>query len=283
MRNKIIILIFLFLAPIGYSYLIEPNALTIEERVFKLDCLEEDISGQKIIQISDLHFTGKTSENRIERIFRAVENLKPAAVFITGDFISEEAGIGPAVKLMGKISDGAPIYAVFGNWDYWALNYNAAKLKKELESSGVKVLLNETVALKLADQVINLIGVRDTYTSGDSKSDLEAAMKEIADNDKNCRLLLAHSPDIAGDAADKNIDLILTGHTHGGQVNIPFITERLIPVRYPSTKGFIGGLYKIEETRMYINRGIGTSVLPLRFLSSPEITFITLSCEMGSL
>lgn len=272
---KIIFTLLILVAAIfSYAYFIEPNSLKIYNQTFKLSCLNGDVPG-KFVQISDLHFTEKTSEKRINQIYDAIRKENPSAVFITGDFISNKNGIAPAKKLAGKISEDYPVYAVFGNWDYWALNYNIDAFKTELENAGAKTLANDAAILEIGDEKIDLLGVNDPYTSGNTIGDLEKAMKKISGGRKNCSMLLAHSPDIVQTANNAEIDLVLVGHTHGGQVYIPFITEKLIP-SHPDGRGFIKGLYKVGETQMYVNSGIGTSVLPLRFLVPPEVTVITL-------
>lgn len=269
---------FALLAPLaaiaGYAYFMEPNTLKTENQTFKLKCLEENVP-EKFVQISDLHFTGQTKEARINKIYETIKEINPAAIFLTGDLISNETGIKPAVELSRKISENFPTYAVFGNWDYWALDYEIGEFKKAIEDSGVKVLINDEVVLDAGKEKIVLLGVKDPYTSGDTKSDLEKAAGKISGDKNNCVVLLAHSPDIIQDAKDAGVDLVLTGHTHGGQVYIPFLSERFMPV-HPSGKGFISGLYEVGGIQVYVNRGIGLSAFPFRIGASPEVTVISL-------
>ncbi len=272
-----VLTILLSAAITGYAFFVEPNTLTIEKRAIKLDCLKSDWP-EKLAQISDLHFNGQTNDEKISRIYKEIKKINPAAVFITGDFISNKEGIEPAAKLARKIAENSKVYAVFGNWDYWALDFEINSLKEKLENSGAKVLINDAVMVKSGGEAINILGVNDPYTSGKSKSDLEKALKKIENSGASCSLLLAHSPEIIKEAAAKNIDLVLAGHTHGGQVYIPGVTEKMIPVR-PEGKGFIKGMYKKEKTWIYVNQGIGTSFLPFRFLVPPEITEIALEAE----
>lgn len=270
-----IVLIIVLAVLIGYAYFIEPNLLKTKKQVFKLDCLGSDISSHKFVQISDLHFTEKTNEARINKIYQAVKKLNPEIVFITGDFVSKEIGIKPATNLVGKLTKDFPVYAVFGNWDYWALNYDINRIENELEKVGAEVAINESFEVQVGDELINIIGVKDPYTSGQSERGLKWVMDNIDKNNKSCKILLAHSPDIIKTASELNIDLVLVGHTHGGQIHIPFITPKLIPVR-PEGKGYIKGLYTVNQTQMYVNRGLGMSIWPFRFMVSPEITLISL-------
>lgn len=259
-----------------YAYFIEPNSLAVKNQEIKLDCLKNDLP-DKFVQISDLHFTDKTKEARINQIYEVIKSQNPAAVFLTGDLVTDETGADKAVQLAGRIVKDYPLYVIFGNWDYWALDYKVGEFKARLEEVGAKVLVNEADEIISGAEKLNVLGVKDPYTSGELKNDIEKAEKNIDKNDKSCRLLLAHSPNIIQEASAKNIDLALVGHTHGGQVYIPFLTKYIIPAKRPAGLGFISGLYKVKNTEMYVNQGIGISVLPFRFLVPPEVTVIRLN------
>ncbi len=259
----------------GYAYFIEPNSLKTEYQTVKLSCLTEDLS-DKFIQISDLHFTDKTKESRIDQISKAIKSQSPAAVFLTGDLVTDETGVEKAAELAEKISKDYPLYIIFGNWDYWAMDYKVEEFKARLETAGAKVLVNDAAVIASGTEKLNILGVKDPYTSGELKNDIEKAEKKLNENDKSCRLLLAHSPNIIKEAVNKNIDLVLVGHTHGGQVYIPFLTKYIVPMKRAAGQGFVKGLYEVDGTQMYVNRGIGLSVLPFRFLVPPEVTVFTL-------
>ncbi len=300
MLKKTIKILFILLMAIaimlGYAYFIEPNSLVIKNETIKLDCLKSDLQ-DKFVQISDLHFTAETKEARISQIYDTTKAQNPAAVFVTGDLITNETGIEKAAELIGKIAADYKTFVIFGNWDYWALDYKVGEFKSELEAVGAKVLVNDAVEIVSGSEKLNIMGVKDPYTSGELKNDIEKAEKNLNKGDKpsdallsqdasegrsktmedtNCRILLAHSPNIIREAADKNIDLVLVGHTHGGQVYIPFLTKYIVPAKRPAGLGFIKGLYKIDNTEMYVNEGIGVSVLPFRFLVPPEVTVMRL-------
>lgn len=271
-------IIFALLAPIaallGYAFFIEPNTLKTEHRAFKLDCLKQDIS-EKFVQISDLHFTGQTKDDRIDQIYDAIKNINPKAIFMTGDYVSEKEGLAAAEKLVRKISENFSVYVVFGNWDYSAFDYNIGELRAAMEKAGAKAMINDAASLDYEGVRLNLLGVKDPYTSGDTKGDLEKAAGKISGDKNDCIVLLAHSPDIIKTAKDDGIDLVLAGHTHGGQVYLPYFTERYMPIS-PEGKGYIEGLYKIDKTQMYVNRGIGLSIFPFRMGVPPELMVFTL-------
>lgn len=278
-RKKKIIFIFIAIIvflTLGYSLFVEPNSLVVENQSIVMECAKNRLGDNKIVQISDLHFTSETSGKRIEQIYGEIHKIDPLAVFITGDLISDENGIEKALNLTGKIAKKYPVYIVLGNWDYWSLDFAVNDFKKKLEDTGAKVLINKADRISIGSEFIDILGVKDPYTSGDIKGDLDKTMDEINKSGDNCMLLLAHSPNVIKEAAESNIDLVLVGHTHGGQVYIPYLTEKFIPARRKSGVGFVEGLYEIDHTKMYVNRGIGTSTLPFRFLLPPEITIITL-------
>lgn len=230
----------------------------------------------KFVQLSDLHFTAETKEARISQIYDAIKSQNPAAVFITGDLISDDTGTENAAELIGKISADYKTYVIFGNWDYWALDYKVGEFQTLLEAVGADVLVNEAAEIVSGSEKLNILGVKDPYTSGDLKNDIEKSEMGLIVGDNNCKILLAHSPNIIREAVSKNIDLVLVGHTHGGQVYIPFLTKYIVPMKRAAGQGFIKGLYVIDRTQMYVNEGIGVSVLPFRFLVPPEITVIRL-------
>lgn len=258
----------------GYSYFIERNALEITRPEIKLNCLSSDIK-ERIALISDLHFNAKTSKIQINKLLKSLKELNPEVVFITGDLIDRKNGISVAGDFAKKITNFAKVYIVLGNWDYFVLKYNINNLKKELESNGAKVLMNESETIKIGDSDFNLIGIKAPYVGQNIKNDLAKSMAGIKNNNL-CKILLTHSPESINEAALKNIDLILAGHTHGGQVYVPFLTRLIIPTKF-AFKKYIKGIYKVGDSTLYVNRGIGTSNLPFRFLNLPELTILSLT------
>lgn len=266
-------LLFLFL---GYSYFVEPNIIQVESPVFDLACLQQNTGDERIVQISDLHFTEKTSERRVEKICTEIEKLQPSSIFITGDLVSKKQGKEAMVEFAKCLSDTAKTYIIFGNWDYDVFGAGTVEFEKELEETGAVVLVDEVAELQLGQEMINLAGIKDIYRTGNPKASLQKVLKQIRDDGEgNCKILLAHTPDIMKEDLVREFDLILAGHTHGGQVYLPFITEEIV-LRIIGGKGFAKGRFKTGETWLYVNRGLGGGTLPLRFLSPPEITVLTL-------
>ncbi len=271
-----IILGFVFLAVVflGYSYFIEPNIIKVENQVFDLACLGQNINNEKIVQISDLHFTDKTTTARVERISKEIAKIQPSFVFITGDLVGNKQGKGPMINLAKQLSLIAKTYIIFGNWDYDVFGAGTIEFKKELEDAGAVVLVDEGSQLQLGQEIINLAGIKEISWTGSPEKSLQKVLGQI-NSQENCKILLAHTPDIMKQDLAKEFDLILAGHTHGGQVYLPFITKEAV-LKIVGGKNFVKGRFKIGESWLYVNRGLGNSIFPLRFLSLPEITVLTL-------
>ena len=261
---------------LGYAYFIEPNRITTEHLDLELGCTSNSDDNFKFVQISDLHFTKETSENKISDIYNKIRINLPSAVFVTGDLISDKSGMEKAAELIEKISSEYPTYIVFGNWDYWALDFDVKDFTMQLEKAGASVLTNKNVRFDVDRNNFYIMGVKDPYTSGENAEDIDKAIKGIDFEANSCKILLAHSPNIIKYAKNRGIDIILVGHTHGGQVFIPFLSDYFIPSKREAGRGYVRGLYSIGDDRMYVNRGIGISVLPFRLMASPEITLVNI-------
>lgn len=259
-----------------YSFFIEPNSIKTTELDVESDCIEGQGDNRIFAQISDLHFTENTEDTKIADLFNSINGQNPSLVFITGDLIASKGGIEKAVSLVRLISSEYPTFIVFGNWDYWSLDFDMKFFTSRLENAGAKVVTNKNEMKEFGGKTFYILGVKDPYTSGENEEDIKRALSGIDPIKKSCKILLAHSPNVIKYAMKKDIDLILVGHTHGGQIYIPYLSEYFIPARREAGKGYVSGLYKIGDDKMYVNRGIGMSVLPLRFLVPPELTIITI-------
>ena len=245
--------IFLFLILFIWAFFIEPNLIISKK--YKIDSL----SNIKIIFVSDFHIS-KYDKKRLIKIVNFINRQNPDLVLSGGDFIKGHDGkitmpIEEQVKILKTIN--APIITVLGNHDCW---YDKKGVTEVLTRNNIQVLSNSNVHFKN----IYIAGVEDLQTG---KPDVETAIKGT----QTPRILLTHSPDIYYEIAD-NIDLILAGHTHGGQIRLPFLPAPVVPSKYGSK--FANGIIKDNKNIMIITRGLGTSILPFRFCSVPEIIII---------
>lgn len=290
-KIKIITFFILIIIFAWYSFVFEPNNLKVERVMVKINNLPSSFENAKIIQLSDFHC--KKFIRRDEKVLEMVASLNPDFIFITGDIVDRNTqNIDSCKMLWQTLGEKYPnkVYAIFGNHDFE--NYQSSYLEQSLNESGVILLNNKNQELEKNGDKIELIGVVDpgvAYNRVEKKyglfhffytkeivnylDDLPKAFEGV--NNDEVKIVLSHSPDIVWDLNNQeNPDLILTGHTHGGQVKIPYLRAFWSPTKDHGK--YISGLFKINNFYLYVNRGIGTSSLPIRFNSDPEITLIEL-------
>ena len=268
-----------FLIILGTSFLIifliyflfkESFTICLEHKTIFLTKLPENFEGLKIIQISDLH--SRKFGKREKRVLEIMNQQKADFIFITGDINeARKKRISSCIefwKKLGELNIGN-VYAVLGNHIHENRKIEPDVFRNILKKSGIKVLDNENVKLSRGEQYVWLLGVDDPHTHN---SDLAKAYQGT--DDYSCRILLAHSLDIMEDIKFGDMDLVLVGHTHGGQVKILGIRPFWVPTKYHGK--YERGLFNIKDVSVYVNRGIGFKKLPIRFNSRPEITLLTL-------
>jgi len=247
-----------------YAFLVEPRWVEIVEITIETEKIPKD-SKIKIVQLSDLHI--HEIGDREKYVLKVIEEINPDLVVITGDLIDDKKNVDKLYSFLRNISHVKRIYVILGNWDHWS-GIDLNEYIRDLEALGVTVLVNSNDVITEDTFCLNIVGVDDPHTG---RANLEKALTDIK---SDCyTLLLAHSPEIIDKIAKKNIDLILTGHTHGGQVILPIYGPLFLPVEEKYRK-YSSGLFKIGNSTLYVNRGLGTSILPVRFLCRPEITVI---------
>jgi predicted MPP superfamily phosphohydrolase len=221
----------------------------------------------RVLQVTDLHFGNSLLPLIYEAALSAAQSAHPDLVAVTGDLISKAEGVEAAISFTAQLSSLAPTYVVPGNWEYWSLGGRAEVegFLKALEGAGnVKALVNEAVEVG----EVNLLGVDDPYLGLD---ELDEALQGCRGGVK---VLLAHSPQIIEKARGR-VDVVLAGHTHGGQLHIPLIGPLFVPL--PSKyRRYVAGLFEEDGTYMYVCRGVGMSLAPLRFMCRPEVAVVDL-------
>lgn len=243
---------------------LEPRGVRIERLL-----LETGQSGQqvRVVQISDLHLGD--DDGYFQKITALVAAQQPDLIVLTGDYLEEERNIRGVLDFLRRLKAPHGIFAVQGNWEYWS-RLEGENLRRHFQGAGVRLLIDERFDLDVHGQQLSILGL--DYPSS---SDHLRRLQETADPAR-FNLLLSHVPAFAHEHLDQRIGLILCGHTHGGQVRLPLLP----PLYLPRFSGrFVSGLYQVGQhhTPLYVNRGIGTSVLPVRFNCRPEITLIELA------
>ena len=251
------------------------HELEVVRRTILIRNLPGSFQGFRMAQISDIHLNEWTEPWFLRRVVAETNKLSPDLVTITGDFISR----GPrsedfARRAMPVCAEAlshlacAERYAILGNHDVMV---NPKMVTQALAANGIPTLVNAFTAIERGGDRIWLCGVDDP---GTSVADLGSA---IPPSPGAPVILMAHEPDYA-DRVRRHprfplVDLMLSGHTHGGQVRLPFVGPLVLP---PMGRKYVSGLYRFADMQLYVNRGIGTVGIPLRFACPPEITEITL-------
>jgi len=253
------------------------TALHLNIYTISSDRLPEAFDGYRIAHVSDLHNAELGKDN--EKLLDMLQEAKPDIIAITGDIIdSRNTDIDIALQFTKAAMEIAPCYYVTGNHEARVSEYN--ELKEGLIDQGVVVLDDERIELELSGETIALLGVNDPsfqtdYLFGDSETIMKNRLQEISDAKNEFTILLSHRPELFEVYADNNIDIILSGHAHGGQFRLPVVGGLVAPNQGLFPK-YDAGLYTDENTNMIVSRGIGNSILPFRFNNRPEVIIIDL-------
>lgn len=229
--------------------------------------------GKKIVQVSDLH--NATFGQNQESLIKKVENTQPDAIFITGDLVdSNRYNLDAALVLVDALVEMSDVYFVTGNHEV-AVN-KIDEIKEALTARGVIVLENETVQWELEGEALQIAGIHDPLMDQyfrDEQYTREAL--ETAGLTDQFTLLLAHRPEQIAVYAEKGIDVVFSGHAHGGQVRIPGIGGIYAPGQgwFPR---MTDGIFRNESTQLVLSRGLGNSGFPLRIFNLPEVVAVTL-------
>ncbi len=239
--------------------------LSIERQEIFLRRLPEKLDGLRLVHLSDLHYGPLVNPKHLERAVRAANDLRPDLIVLTGDYISQDrAYAAPCAELVGKLRARHGVYAVLGNHDHWT---DATLIADLFRVEGIRMLINEGARMDVDGEAFWLAGVDDTMVG---LEDLSLAMAGARDGE--FKLLLAHNPTILRRAARADVDLVLSGHTHGGQV--AWRSEKNSSGR--ARRRMLRGLGRRGNTQIYVNRGLGTVVLPIRYGCPPEISVLQL-------
>jgi len=246
-----------------YGFLIEPYSYSVTNIKLFSEKLRSAKRSIRIVQISDLHCDPKPRLE--EKLPDVIADLHPDAIVFTGDGINSPNGLPVLQKCLKLLVQIAPTYVVKGNWDVWFF-----KNVDRYGETGVNELDGPT-KVNLAGAEIWICGL-----PAETRKSIADAVSGIPEN--AYRIFLYHYPDFIEEAAANKIDLYLAGHTHGGQVALPFYGALM--TLSARGKQFESGLYKYDNTHLYVNRGIGMEGGPaprVRFLAKPEITLFELS------
>lgn len=236
-----------------------------------------DFNGFTIVQISDLH--NKSFGKDQKYLLNKIKYANPDIIVITGDLIDRRKyNLDTAMVFIEGAVDIAPVYYVSGNHEAWSGDYE--NIKRQLLDQGVNVLDDEKIDLTIDESEIEIIGLSDpdfltsSYMEGTDRSNLENKLKALSD-DSIFQILLCHRPELFDIYVEEKVDLIFTGHAHGGQFRIPYLGGLVAPDQglFPE---YTSGIHKRDESSMLVNRGLGNSIIPIRIFNRPEIVKVIL-------
>ncbi|MBQ7769509.1 MAG: metallophosphoesterase [Oscillospiraceae bacterium] len=253
------------------------TALELNTYTISSSKLPQSFDGYRIAHVSDLHNAEMGKNN--EKLLIMLRDADPDMIAITGDLVdSRNTDIEVALQFVREAVKIAPCYYVTGNHEARISEYD--ELKEAMEAADVTVLEDAQTEISLTGEFITLIGVNDPsyqtdYLFGDSETVMNTKLEELHTENDGFTILLSHRPELFDTYADHDIDLILSGHAHGGQFRLPFVGGLVAP-----NQGFFpeydAGLFSMNHTNMIVSRGIGNSILPFRFNNRPEVIIIEL-------
>jgi len=266
-----------------YMRYAEPAWVDVTQTTVSLPGLAAAMEGFRIALIADLHSGPYMTPSNFDRVVRLLNEQNPDLAILAGDFVTANPhNIDEYIDLFGHISATYGACAVLGNHDVWT---NPDYITQSLQSVGIRVLRNEQEVIHIGDHELVLTGVLDSGFVTRDRSDLplfwSATLQDLPSlppkSAHRTSLLIVHNPDVNELFTDNEaIDLALSGHTHGGQIQLPF---GLGPIYLPSCMGtkYGGGLVDAPASPVYVTRGLGVSGLPVRLNCRPEVAILTLT------
>ena len=259
-----------FAAGLGalYPTFIERNLIVTNRYRISVPHLPEAFAGLRLVHLTDLHYGPLMAIRTIEKVITRANKLAGDLIVCTGDYVrgrDTTEQIDAVWPLISRLTAPMGVFSVLGNADHWA---DTEQSIRRLQASG-QDLRHRTVALDRAGQRLWLAGTGDLW---EDHRDLDLLLSNVPE--EGCRIVLAHNPDTADTDYTSRIDLMLSGHTHGGQIDLPIVGPPLVPVR---NKTYTSGLKRSPRgTQVFISKGIGWSVVPVRFNCYPEIAVLEL-------
>ena len=251
-----------------YARYIEPNLLIVNREKLESSYLQSPL---KIVFFGDTHLCEFNDNDQLDRIVAKINAENPDLVIFTGDLIGSSgdftADPEAIAQSLGQIQATYAKVAVIGNHEYALLDqYNYEDL---MEAGGFTVLVDDW--LDITELNVRLLGLDDVYRGNPDTTLADEAL------DGSYNILITHEPDIVDKMASDQVQLVLAGHTHGGQISLPYLTEKILPA---NGKKYVKGLFSIGsegQTKLFVTKGTGMTKLPFRFMNVPEIVAIEVS------
>jgi len=251
---------------------LEPSRLVVNRQELRLPNWPSELSGMRVAFLSDLHVgSPHWGIERLHELVQTVNAEQPDLILLGGDYLINGVWFGnhveaePIALELGQLHAPLGVFAVLGNHDWWN---DGPKVRAAFEAHGITVLDDEVRRIHSKGKSVCLLGVRDeTERVRSARKELELALPDMP------LLVLMHEPDLFADL-DERATLTLAGHTHGGQVDLPFFGRRVVPSRFGAR--FAAGHIVENDRHLFVTTGVGTSIIPVRFRVPPEIALLTL-------
>ena len=256
------------------------NALELNSYSIASNSLPKEFDGFRIAQVSDLHNAEMGKDN--EKLISMLADAEPDIIVITGDMIDfRNTKVDVALNFAEQAVKIAPCYYVTGNHEARVDEY--CDLKDGLIELGVAVLEDAKTQIVLSGESITLVGVDDPsfqtdYLFGDDETVMNSELNELISEEDGYVILLSHRPELFDTYVENKVDLIFSGHAHGGQFRIPFIGGVVAPNQGVFPK-YDAGIYSEGDTNMVVSRGVGNSIIPFRINNRPEVILIELTMQ----
>ncbi len=250
----------------AYASLVEPFSYEVTERDIFVRWLPESFEGFRITQVTDVHHSRIVSIEEVRRVVEVAQGTRPDLFALTGDYTTAHRRyIEPCAEALGALNAPSGVWAVLGNHDHYT---DAQLTVRALKRHGINVLENANTLVERGSERLQLAGVGDwTWNKNDWDRSLYGLDK------KKPVVMLSHQPVVLDLPQTEGVSLILSGHTHGGQLSLPLVGP---PLRFVKDFRYVSGLYRKNETQLYVSRGTGVIGLPVRLGVRPEIAVLRL-------
>ena len=276
-KKTVLVVSVLVILCLGIWTLWGNTALEVNTYEIVSDRIPRGFDGVRIAQVSDLHNTEFGEGN--EKLIELLSQTDPDIIVLTGDLIdSRHTDIEIALAFVRQAVRFAPVYYVSGNHE--ARVYEYTEMKRGLIDAGVVVLDNQTVQITRDGDSLTLMGIDDpSFRYGDDESIVRSAVDDLRSASDGYTILLSHRPELFDLYVNLGMDLVFSGHAHGGQFRLPLVGGLVAPHQglFPR---YDGGLFHKEDTTMIVSRGVGNSIIPLRFYNRPEIVVAELKSSV---
>jgi len=268
-RRRVLFVLLLSILLVVYI-LLEPHWLKVRRFTIAEPDVPPAFNGMRIVFASDIHHGPFFSADRVGKLVRRINDLEPDLILLGGDYVHRDPKyIDPSIAELAALEAPFGVFAVLGNHDHWE---GAERTRKRLREAGITLIENRAEWIESGGDRIRIGGVGDLW---EDTQDLGATVDDAAEY--VFVILLSHNPDYVEKIASNRVDLVLSGHTHSGQVTLFGLWAPLLPSRYGQK--YRSGMVETEYTRVIVSNGVGTITPPVRFWARPDILLITLKGE----